>query len=210
MAKKYVTIPEEIKDCIMLHIGSRFEKNAILPSNYAGFYYISKNGACKKLYTFEKYKRINKKTTKCFEYGFFDKWVDADIYLFRNYVSVSYDSSITFTIKDKDIGDTHAVKVYNDRYFNVYINNETQFVSKYLWGEKRECVTTKEVKEMFFAAAQKATEEVFGKLPWNQYIIDYEKENMTKEQQDRATAWLKIINKELEPTGLYFKHGWKR
>ena len=191
------------------HLGSRFPKGAEMPAKWGKYLFVQKdrpmtgyeiNGRTPKL-------KLNKKMNKSLQYKFFDKYIDVDLYFFAAFMEFYPNTKDThmceFFIKDKDIGVTHQVKVYNGRTFGLTLlpNCVAKIYKTYFEGTDRKVLDNKEFRVLYFDVMQRATEEVYGKLPMGLYIIDYEPGNMDKQAKEYADKWRKYVNDEFEKIG---------
>ncbi|MBO7214798.1 MAG: hypothetical protein J6V66_04795 [Clostridia bacterium] len=215
MANKVIILPENAKDSAFYLLGTKFEKNAEFPK-CNGIYVFTKDGWISKTesdYSTPIFK-VNKKMNKCLKMGLFQKTIDINCYFFKSFIKIYSNTDdperMDFNIVDEGLGVTHTLKVYNKGSFGLHLVTWPDCRSFYyhVREKKVESVSIAELKEKFFEAVNRATKEVYGKLPMGVYIIDNELKNMDKVQKERADAWLKIVNADFEKMGYKFKINW--
>ncbi len=214
MAKKVIEFPKNESELAAFYLGNRFPKGAVVPQKQGEYLFFQKGRACTSQETtlWTKFK-LNKKMNKSLQYKFFDKYIDVDLYFFKStprfWSNTKDDHMCEFFIKDKELGDTHQLKVYKPSAFGLDLSKTYGYRAyKHFFEEKKqECIKREELRAIFFDVAQRATEEVYGKLPMGLYIIDY-KSGMDQKETENANKWRDFVNAELEQIGYQLALKW--
>lgn len=220
MADKKIQFPKDEQYLAIHYLGNHFKKGAELPK-ISGTYVFDINGSfgCSETYYYEKPQYLNKKFYNDLKCGFFDKYIDVDIYFLRHHVPIventKFPGTLEFTIEEDGIGVTHTLKVRNTVAFELKLSYWPKRVPsaffRFVQEKEKKVVEREELRQILFEIAKRATKTVYGKLPWGQYHIDNELEYLDAEEKARADEWFKIVNEELDSKyGYKFTIDWKK